>query len=310
LRAAATVVGLAVQSQATTCFFGETEDPTFPAATIEQIVEVLDGRSVVHIRITFDPAFVDNTYGDNAVGWGDDAAMDPMDGKKGKSGHTFKDLVGSDHVELVLTDGAGAVALDVSVDYISEDPSSPCGYATLGVTGGEGKVNAGRAEDVLAVATSLDRNLNGCGYCEAADSPATDGEYTPNAETSNWDYRVVYEVWIDISAFGDEGFGQAYITSVHASPSKLDTNTVEVEPTPCPPEWDTPYCPPDVSQEGGNCFGGGDESCPPNEQLYLSSEGANLCTPIPFSGYPGMAPCPEGYELDLASEGRYCLPVD
>ena len=133
---------------------------------------------------------------------------------------------------------------------------------------------------MLAAATSLDRNLNGCGYCKNAactpsgdctiDSPATDEKYTPNPGTPNWDYRQVYEVWIDMAAFSGLGFGQAYITYMHSSPAKSN-DTITVEPSPCPPEWDKPYCPPSVTQEGGNCFGRR-----PRRRRRLSAESADL----------------------------------
>jgi hypothetical protein len=265
---------------------------------------------MVHLRVTFDPAFVDNTYGANACcGWpAADTATDPapampgmgmmpgtgmMKPPKGKGGHTFDDLVGSDHLELLLTDGGGATVMDFKIDYITADSGSACGYRTLGVNGGEGKVITGNASAVLGVATSIDRDLNGCGYCETTDSPATDENYTPNVAAPAWDYRVVYEVWLDLDAFGGAGFGQAYITNVHASPSKLDSNTVEVTPTPCPPDWDTPM--------GG--------TCPQNYTVYVQSEGKSSCVPIPFSNYPNMAPCPSGYQLDPATEGKYCIPL-
>ena len=309
------------------CFAGE-EDPTpaSPMALIEQVIEDVSGVAMVHLRITFDPSFVDNTYGENAIGWGDqeDGAaptepmppmggmMPPMGGgmkppKKG--GHTFEDLVGSDHVELLLTDGAGATVMDFKIDYVSADSSAPCGYGTLGVNGGEGKVVQGNGAAVLGVATSIDRDLNGCGYCYTEDSPATDEDYTPNVDAPNWDYRVVYEVWLSLDAFGSAGFGQAYIQNVHASPSKLQNNTVEVTASPCPPGWDNPFCPPELVQEGANC-GGQSSSCPPNHELYIATEGKQICAPIPFANYPNMAPCPEGYQLDAASEGRYCLPIE
>jgi hypothetical protein len=308
-----------IRAPATLCF-GSTEDPTpeNPMATIEQVIETINGQRVIHLRVTFDPAFVDNTYGANACcGWpgtggvggtstsatggaGGAGTMMPgkmpgmmMPGKAGKSGHTFDDLVGSDHVELLLTDGMGKTVMDFKVDYITADSSSACGYHTLGVSGGEGKMIQGDASAVLKVATSLDRNLNGCGYCYTTDSPATDEKYTPNASAPAWDYRVVYEVWLALDTFGSAGFGQAYITNVHASPSKLANNTVEVEATPCPPDWDTPT--------GG--------SCPPNFTLYVQSEGVSACVPIPFSNYPGMAACPQGYQLDPSTEGRYCIPT-
>lgn len=297
------------------CFAGS-EDPTpeNPTALIEQVIETIDGVAMVHLRITFDPSFVDNTYGANASsGWGaKEPATDPMGGmmmppKMGKGGHTFNDLVGSDHLELLLTDGSGATVMDFKIDYVSADDGSPCGYGSLGVTGGEGKVIQGDASAVLGVATSIGRNLNGCGYCYTEDAPLTDDAYTANADAPNWDYRVVYEVWIALDAFGSAGFGQAYIQNVHASPSKLDTNTVEVSASPCPPGWDSPFCPPELVQPDGSC--GAETECPPNHELYIATEGQRICAPIPFANYPGMTPCPEGYELDAASEGRYCLPV-
>jgi hypothetical protein len=289
------------------CFSGA-EDPTpaNPTAVIEQVIETIDGVSMVHLRITFDPSFVDNTYGVNASsGWGAPA----VDGMKGKGGHTFGDLVGSDHLELLLTDGSGATVMDFKIDYVSVSADAPCGYGSLGVSGGEGKVLSGDASAVLAVVTSLDRNLNGCGYCYTEDSPATDDLYAANPDTPDWDYRVIYEVWLALDAFGDAGFGQAYIQNVHASPSKLDTNTVEVSASPCPPGWDTPFCPPELVQEDGSCSGD-TGTCPPNYEIYVMTEGQEICTPIPFGGYPGMTPCPEGYALDPATEGRYCLPVE
>jgi hypothetical protein len=297
------------------CFAGE-EDPTpaNPTALVEQVIETINGVAMVHLRITFDPSFVDNTYGANASsGWSGGDVVDaagPMGGmmQPKKGGHTFKDLVGSDHLELLLTDGSGATVMDFKIDYVSVDASTPCGYGTLGVSGGEGKVIQGDASAVLGVATSIDRNLDGCGYCYIEDSPATDDEYTPNADAPNWDYRVVYEVWLALEAFGNAGFGQAYIQNVHASPSKLATNTVEVVASPCPPGWDTPFCPPEYVLEDGSC--GQTGKCPPNYEIYIATEGREFCTPIPFGGYPGMTPCPEGYELDAASEGRYCLPIE
>jgi len=305
--------GAIIRAPATLCFGGP-EDPTpnDPLATIEQVLEVIGGKRVAHLRVTFDPAFVDNTYGANACcGWpaADTTATEPPppDGmmtdpmgmmkppkmpKPGKGGHTFNDLVGSDHVELLLTDAAGNTVMDFDLDYITADSTPSCGYRQLGVKGGEGKVVSGNAAAVLGSATSIDRNLNGCGYCYTTDSPATDESYTPNPDTPAWDYRVVYEVWLDLDAFGSAGFGQAYITNVHASPSKLDNNTVEVTATPCPADWDTP--------RGG--------SCPINYTVYVQSEGKSSCVPIPFSNYPNMAPCPEGYKLDAATEGKYCVP--
>jgi hypothetical protein len=331
-------------------------DPTAdtPAAIIEQVIETQGGVSYVHIRVTFDPAFADNTYGANASeGW----FAAKADGKEGK-GHTFSDdLTGSDHLELLLTDAKGATAMDFKIDYITSltdagKPAGPgkpgpvagaggspasttaststssCGFTTLGVLGGDGKMLTGDASSILATATSISRNVDGCGYCKSAaceagtaetgdgdctvNSPVTDTSLKANSETPSWNYDVVYEAWIALSAFGEAGFGQAYINAIHASPSKLASNTLYVLPEPCPPSWG-------VCTKGENCWGTsgtggsggtsgtGDKPCEPNYQLYITQEGGSECTPIPFAGYPGYAPCPEGYQLDTASEGRYCL---
>jgi hypothetical protein len=316
-----------VRPPVTLCFSGDGDlTPDDPSAVIEQVIETLNGVSYVHIRVTFDPHFTDNTYGSGSQGW------------PAKRGHTFvQDLTKSDHTELLLTNGDTETVMNFKIDLVSPDPAKDCGFGSLGVTGGDGSVIVGDPKDVLAVATSSERNLNGCGYCEnpacgasgdcTVDSPPTDENFTPNASTPNWDYRIVYEAWIALDAFGKAGFGQAYITYTHSSPGK-GADTIMVMPTPCPPEWDDPYCPPSVIAEGGNCFGtpggggggapgaggggsggpGDTPDCPPNQQTYVTTEGASICTPIPFGGNPGMTPCPAGYHLDLATEGQFCLP--
>ena len=74
---------LPTADQVTTCYFDKNGDPV-PAATMEQVLECVDGKDVVHLRLTFNPDFVDNTYGTGSIGW------------PAKRGHRFKDLTGSD----------------------------------------------------------------------------------------------------------------------------------------------------------------------------------------------------------------------
>ena len=276
------------------------------AATIEYLHETAGGQEYYRFRITFDPAFVDNTYGTNAIGWP-------------QKGHTFKDLVGSDHAELSLFDGALGLVSMFDIDYITANAASACLYGALGVTGGEGKMLVGDAKYVLASTSSLDRNLNGCGYCASpacggdctVDSPLTDASYTPNPATPNWDYRVVYEVWIDAAVFGSAGFGGASISFVHASPSKASSNTVSVTPKPCggcPPGnvgvmtsegiVCKPVCPDGsyavVTSEGTTCMTG----CPPDMRPVITSEGPTCVTG-----------CPEGQQPVMTSEGVTCMNV-
>src|SRR5690606_38669501 len=72
----------------------------------------------------------------------------------------------------------------------------------------------------------------------------TDDAYTPNPDAPTWDFRVVYEVWVSEEPFGEDGFGDARIEYVHASPSKADGSTLIVVPGPCPPPPD--LTPPDA----------------------------------------------------------------
>jgi hypothetical protein len=320
---------------------------------IEQVIESVNGTSYVHIRVTFDPGFVDNTYGVNSdAGWG-------------TKGHTFvNQLTNSDHVELLMTDASGATVMDFNEDYItslnSTKPGKPgkpggaggatstsptagvagaanaCEYDALGVRGGDGSMVKGNADDILAATTSIDRNINGCGYCASAacgstgnctvDSPATDASYTPNALTPNWNYAVVYEVWLKSSAFdAGGGFGQAYITFVHASPSKATNDTLNVVPSPCPPTWVScppgQTCPPGNPGTPGNDGTGGaagvggsgnvpgTPGCPVNYQLRANPDGSTVCSPIPYAGWPDRGACPAGYKffLDISNETQYCV---
>ncbi len=212
------------------CLYDEADpEATTPVAVIEYEFVEYQGKDTVHIILTFDPTFADNTYGANAVGW---TTHD----------HKFRDLVGSDHAVIVALDRDGNPIFDVALDYLSEDPEAPCGYSSLGPFGGEGEVNAGDPELICGWQTSISENLNERGYCEGylEDSPATDAECAPNSDAPNWDYRVVYELWLAASAFEPAGFGSAYMSEVHASPSKYDTNTVEVDPGSCDSDCQDP----------------------------------------------------------------------
>jgi hypothetical protein len=234
----------------TTCFFNDM-DPVTPAAIVEHRIEVVNDARWIHVRLTFNPDFVDNSYGENAIGWGDVTVdvppapgMDPMKApkpKKQKGGHTFKDLVGSDHAELQMYDSSGELITQFKLDYLSEVDGLASGYGCAGVTGGEGKMIVGEPEWILGATSSMDRNLNGCGgtdYLE--DSPATDENYTPNPDASYWDYRVVYEAWVAEAPFEANGLGNVLLEFVHASPSKAESDTQTVTPGECPPAIDPP----------------------------------------------------------------------
>jgi hypothetical protein len=266
-----------------------------PAAAIEQVVEVIGTEEWVHIRLTLNPDFVDNTYGANAIGWGDaeaagappppappgappgnappppdagppvigDAGAPPPPdappprgepgeraprgaGRGGRGGHTFRDLVGSDHAEMQMLDADGNVVVQFKLDYLSASETASSGFESLGTSGGEGKLIVGDEAMILASATSMDRNLEACGLSGfLEDSPATDAAYTPNPDAAEWDFRASYEVWISADAFGAAGFGSALIELVHASPSKLAGDSVDVTPAPCPADPENPELAPE-----------------------------------------------------------------
>jgi hypothetical protein len=113
----------------------------------------------------------------------------------------------------------------------------------------------GSASDVVYYGSSLDRDFNGCGYSSyTTNSPATDAFYTPNPATPYWDYRVVYDVYVNASAL-PAGWSVS-IPYVHASPSKA-ASTYTIKAAPCPPLG----CAGERCQTGGNCIGVGCISC-------------------------------------------------
>lgn len=216
--------GTADPDEGVICFYDVIDPGTEPGATIEHAVGMFDGQQALYVRLTLAPWFCDNTYGTNAIGWDQHA-------------HKFMDLVGSDHAEIHLKDPSDATVFHFKTDYLSQDDTAPSGFRCLGVWGGEGEMIAGDESAILAANSSISRNLNERGYAEyTVDSPATDEMYTANAETPDWDYRVVYEVWIALDGFTDLPV-QACIEFIHASPSKAEDNTVDVVPDECPPGW-------------------------------------------------------------------------
>lgn len=235
---------------ATRCMKAKGSD--YLAATLEQVLECVDGTDTIHLRLTFDPGFVDNTFGAGSIGW-------PR-----KRGHTFvKDLTKSDHAEITVRSSSGAPTLQFKLDYVSELASAPSGFGSLGVKGGDGAMLVGDAAWIVQWDTSISRNLNERGYGRyTVDSPVTDSNYTPNPQAPEWDYRVVYEAWIDVAAFGGAAFGGADISFVHASPAKAENDTLEVEPGDCPP----PFCQPDDPKcAGTGGVGGSSSDCGPDD---------------------------------------------
>lgn len=180
----------------------------------------------VDIALIFNPGFVDNTYGTGVVGW---------------NKHTFESLVKSDHVELTVRNGDGETVFAGKIDMITASPDASSGYATLGPYGGDGTISEGTNEHILSFGTSMDDNLNYYGYELFENSPETDSLYTPNAEYPHWEYYAIYRISFDPALFGESGYGDVQMTSVHASPAKTPQETVIVTEGDPPTDTDDPF---------------------------------------------------------------------
>jgi hypothetical protein len=196
----------------------------------------------VYVAFLQPKTLVDNTYGTNAIGWG-------------SKGHKFSDLTGSDMADFQFKNGNGAIVLDVNLDYISTKSGASSGYGSLGVTGGDGKVNTGSASSVLAYGTSIDYNLNNLGCSSfTTNSPATDSNYTPNASCSGWVFDDEYEIKVSGSLFGSTGAYSLSLPLVHDSPNKVGKNEIYFNPGPpitpptgCEANPTAPECQPPVT---------------------------------------------------------------
>ncbi len=182
-------------------------------------------------------SLVDNSYGDNAIGWGKDAPS-------GK-GHEFDDLLESDDVQFVISDNSGNTLLDFTIDYLFAPGGTGPAFAAGGFDGGEGVVTVGDASDILAVGSSLSYNYGLYGathpglFGDGSHSPAADADYiVTNPLLAGWVYDVTYEFTIAGSVFAGSDFDLASgslidVPLLHASPNKIDKN--KVFPTIDPP---------------------------------------------------------------------------
>jgi hypothetical protein len=120
-----------------------------PAGTFNWAMDASGNLVIVYDQF---PAPNDNSYGANAVGWG-------------TKGHTFGNLVGSDHAGFQLIDPSGVVRLSFNIDYITATTGTPSGYASRGPFGGDGSILVGTLTPPdISFDTSLARNLNNMGY--------------------------------------------------------------------------------------------------------------------------------------------------
>jgi uncharacterized repeat protein (TIGR01451 family) len=188
-----------------------------------------------NLRIVYDqfPAPNDNSYGVNAVGWG-------------TKGHTFNDLVGSDHAGFQFRNASGVVVLSFNIDYLSANANAPSGYASLGPFGGDGSILVGSLTPAdIGFTTSLANNLNNVnipGLFNAAHvqqfgsvnvlvaSPPTDPQHQTYTASdpilAGWDFHDTYFVQISAAKLAAIGFDPATwkvepnLSALHNSPAK------------------------------------------------------------------------------------------
>ena len=166
---------------------------------------------------------VDNSYGANSIGWGEDSPSG--------ENHNFKDLKGSDKARFTITDDSGNVVFDFTLDYISEidqdkDKGKDKGsgaYGSLGLAGGDGEVHEGDADYLLDWGTSLDYNFND------NDLGRVLTENSPAADDADWVFEVIYEFKVDGAVLGGRPLGGVTVPLVHDSPNKIGKNKVYPE---------------------------------------------------------------------------------
>lgn len=175
---------------------------------------------------------VDNSYGQNSVGWGRGVAP------SGKN-HNFKDLLGSDKAIFEFNfkdDRDQNVLLNFTLDYFYRNRE---GYSSG--LGGEGE---GSESAIPEASTSLEYNWIAYGNNELEsayfgdkssspdtyylDNPYTDDAYrTEDPTLTDWQFDVVYEFMLDGDLVGNDfNINQMTIQVVHDSPNKIARNRV------------------------------------------------------------------------------------
>ena len=158
-------------------------------------------------KLVINKWLADNTFGQNAIGWG-------------SHDHDFSNLIGKSKANFIFKDKNGNTVLDCDVDYISQSNQFSSGYGCLGVSGGNGHVNHGHESDVLNCNSSLGNNYNEHNYQPQSYSPYCDYRYSSNSGNRNWNYNIEYNITVNKSAFGDAGCGEITVPSFVCASNK------------------------------------------------------------------------------------------
>lgn len=180
------------------------------------------GTNDLFVAFVQNTDLIDNSYGENAVGWGVNAPSGAE--------HTFLDMLFSDKAQFVFIDNSGDPILDITIDYLHYSRTEPR-YVSGGVTRGTGDVAVGDVADVLGVATSMEYNYLTFGakypglFGWRSSSPETVSETSYDVldpALEGWLFESIYEFKISGTVVGpDFDIEQMRLEIIHDSPNKI-----------------------------------------------------------------------------------------
>lgn len=185
-------------------------------------------------------SYVDNTYGDNAIGY--------------PGGHNLdQDLLESDGQRIAFYDNCSNLIFHAFFDLLAGDPELKDFFLSGWYEDEQNPltypydesyvydIDTGDNQTYFEYNTSTLRNLLlykdvTTDYDVMVNSPTPYGNYTPHANYSEWEVRHVYEIRINRSVFSAGCTLNVTATefpSIHASPNKIDQKTPPLVLTSC-----------------------------------------------------------------------------
>ncbi len=197
--------------------------------------------NTLYLLVRVDPSVNDNVFGDSQTPHDPDRAYVQS---AGWTHHKFDDLLQSDHVQIQLQCGLNSWTwqqgyLYKDGDEWKSDHLDPSGGSGLG-TSPPGYVSHSSLEwnlentnwDVTLGSTRSQSNWISPG--EPVGAPTTvPASYSGFDSTYDWEWAMVYEMSIDVSACGSNAI-TVKVPSAHNSPSKSGSEDVPICPDGCP----------------------------------------------------------------------------
>ncbi len=194
---------------------------------------VIDNTTIdatyVWIAWVLNPYFIDNTYGNGTVPQYKNINGNPC-------GHNFNDLNNSDRQAIKLYNNSGLVfhAFMDLIHYVGNTTNSGYGIPIWG--DGESMVYYGNS-DLVQYTTSTSFNINyyynTTPYNVLTDSPTLgDQNYTLYQGYEEWEHKIIYELKINRSLFGEDtiDISATEFVDLHASPNRIGPHTIPLNP--------------------------------------------------------------------------------